>query len=93
VNKNQNIVDNSAEENSAEYYDPTLTSFSTNFEGRLLFYIAITFSVFQVVTAAHLLDLPSQILRAVHVGFLGLLALPLVCVIKKKIYFLKLYLG
>jgi TRAP transporter 4TM/12TM fusion protein len=89
VNKNQNIVDNSAEENSAEYYDPTLTSFSTNFEGRLLFYIAITFSVFQVVTAAHLLDLPSQILRAVHVGFLGLLALPLVCVIKKKNIFLK----
>ena len=89
MNKNQNIVDNSAEENSAEYYDPTLTSFSTNFEGRLLFYIAITFSVFQVVTAAHLLDLPSQILRAVHVGFLGLLALPLVCVIKKKNIFLK----
>ncbi|MBX4994018.1 TRAP transporter 4TM/12TM fusion protein [Rhizobium binae] len=47
-------------------------------EGRLLFLIAVVFSLFQIVTAAHILDLPSQIVRAVHVGFLLLLAYPLV---------------
>ena len=46
--------------------------------GRLLFWTAVVFSVFQVVTAAHLLDLPSQVTRAVHVGFLTVLAFPLV---------------
>ena len=84
MNKNQNTNKDSAEFNSAEYYDPSIASFPSSLEGKILFYIAITFSVFQVVTAAHLLDLPSQILRAVHVGFLGLLALPLVCALKKK---------
>ena len=94
MNTNQKIIDDLAELPSAEYHDPSTASFPTNLEGKLLFYIAIAFSVFQVVTAAHLLDLPSQVLRAVHVGFLGLLALPLVCALKKKkIYFLKLYLG
>ncbi len=87
MNKNQNTNKDSAEFNSAEYYDPSIASFPSSLEGKILFYIAITFSVFQVVTAAHLLDLPSQILRAVHVGFLGLLALPLVCALKKKINF------
>lgn len=90
MNKNQNTNKDSAEFNSAEYYDPSIASFPSSLEGKILFYIAITFSVFQVVTAAHLLDLPSQILRAVHVGFLGLLALPLVCVLKKKNKFLKI---
>ena len=46
--------------------------------GRLLFWIAIAFSIFQIVTAAHVIDLPSQITRAFHVGFLTLLAFPLV---------------
>lgn len=90
MNKNQNTNKDSAEFNSAEYYDPSIASFPSSLEGKILFYIAITFSVFQVVTAAHLLDLPSQILRAVHVGFLGLLALPLVCALKKKNKFLKI---
>ncbi len=67
-----------------EYYDPsTLQAFQSTLEGKVLFYIAIAFSVFQVVTAAHLLDLPSQILRAVHVGFLGLLSFTLSLCIKK----------
>ncbi|NBU90695.1 MAG: hypothetical protein EBS12_04520, partial [Flavobacteriia bacterium] len=61
--------------------------------GKVLFYIAISFSVFQVITAAHLLDLPSQILRAVHVGFLGLLGFPLVCALKKQNNFFKMYSG
>ena len=91
MNTNQKIIDDLAELPSAEYHDPSTASFPTNLEGKLLFYIAIAFSVFQVVTAAHLLDLPSQVLRAVHVGFLGLLALPLVCALKKKNLFRKKY--
>jgi TRAP transporter 4TM/12TM fusion protein len=47
-------------------------------EGRLLFYIAIAFSAFQIATAAHIVDLPSQVVRACHVGFLLLLTFPLV---------------
>jgi TRAP transporter 4TM/12TM fusion protein len=90
VNTNQKINDDLAELPSAEYHDPSTASFPTNIEGRLLFYIAIAFSVFQVVTAAHLLDLPSQVLRAAHVGFLGLLALPLVCALKKQNIFFKI---
>lgn len=90
MNTNQKINDDLAELPSAEYHDPSTASFPTNLEGKLLFYIAIAFSVFQVVTAAHLLDLPSQVLRAVHVGFLGLLALPLVCALKKQNIFFKI---
>ncbi|GIL02540.1 MAG: C4-dicarboxylate ABC transporter [Alphaproteobacteria bacterium] len=51
-------------------------------EGRLLFWIAVAFSAFQIATAAHLLDLPSQVVRAVHVGFLGLLAFPLAAALR-----------
>nr|WP_244293917.1 TRAP transporter permease [Pannonibacter carbonis] len=47
-------------------------------EGRLLFWIAVAFSAFQIATAAHVIDMPSQVVRAVHVGFLGLLAFPLI---------------
>jgi TRAP transporter 4TM/12TM fusion protein len=59
-------------------HDPHSMGFPSTREGRLLFWIALTFSVFQIATAAHVIDLPSQIVRAVHVGFLGLLAFPLV---------------
>ncbi|MEY3809404.1 MAG: hypothetical protein RL306_592 [Pseudomonadota bacterium] len=89
MNKYQNTIDHSAEVESAEYHDPSIAKFPTTLEGKLLFYIAIAFSVFQVATAAHLLDLPSQILRAFHVGFLGLLSFPLICALKKKNLFLK----
>ncbi|MBM2294785.1 TRAP transporter permease [Sulfitobacter pseudonitzschiae] len=53
-------------------------SFGAGPIGRLLFWIAVIFSVFQIVTAAHLVDLSSQVTRAVHVGFLTLLAFPLI---------------
>ena len=43
---------------------------------RLLFWIAVVFSSFQIFTAAYSI-LPSQIVRAVHVGFLLLLTFPL----------------
>src|SRR5664279_4818564 len=38
-------------------------------EGRALFWIAVAFSAFQIVTATFS-PLPSQIVRSVHVGFL-----------------------
>lgn len=53
-------------------------SFGAGPIGRLLFWIAVVFSVFQIVTAAHLVDLSSQVTRALHVGFLTLLAFPLI---------------
>ena len=57
---------------------PLETSFPPNRAGQLLFWIAVAFSAFQVLTAAHLIDLPSQLVRAVHVGFLLLMIFPLV---------------
>ncbi|HUG63486.1 MAG TPA: TRAP transporter fused permease subunit, partial [Methylomirabilota bacterium] len=59
-------------------HDPLAASFPRSPEGRLLFWIAVAFSVFQLATAAHLIDFASQIVRAVHVGFLTLLTFPLV---------------
>ena len=44
----------------------------------MLFWLAVAFSAFQLPTALGLLVLPSQIVRAVHVGFLHLLVFPLV---------------
>ncbi len=64
------------------HHDPLSSGFPLGTEGRILFWIAFTFSIFQLATAAHLWDLPSQIVRAVHVGFLCLLGLPLVAAIK-----------
>ena len=59
-------------------HDPLADSFPPGFEGRLLWIIAIAFSVFQIATAAHFVDFPSQVVRAVHVGFLMMLVFPLV---------------
>jgi TRAP transporter 4TM/12TM fusion protein len=61
----------------ARLHDPTAGDFPPGLFGRALFVIALAFSAFQIATAAHLLDLPSQIVRAVHVGFLLGLAFPL----------------
>src|SRR5690606_26413831 len=47
-------------------------------EGKLLFWIAVAFSLYQIGSAAHIINLPSQVVRAFHVGFLLLLAFPLV---------------
>jgi TRAP transporter 4TM/12TM fusion protein len=52
--------------------------FPSNPEGKLLYGIAVVFSLFQIATAGHLIDLPSQLVRAFHVAFLLLLGLPLV---------------
>jgi TRAP transporter 4TM/12TM fusion protein len=41
----------------------------TDLQGRLLFWIAVAFSTFQIITATFS-PLPSQVVRSVHVGFL-----------------------
>lgn len=63
---------------SLETHDRLAAPFPSGLEGRTLFALAIAFSLFQISTAAHVVDLPSQIVRAVHVGFLTLLSFPLV---------------
>ncbi|MEX6505299.1 TRAP transporter permease [Jiella sp. M17.18] len=67
-----------------DLHDPLGSGFPLGTEGRLLFAIAFVFSLFQLATSAGLWDLPSQIVRAVHVGFLCLLGLPLVAAIKRE---------
>lgn len=64
--------------------NPHETAFPKSGEGRLLFWIAVAFSAFQIATAAHLIDMPSQVVRAVHVGFLALLAFPLIAAARNK---------
>jgi len=71
-----------AEESSAVLSDAIIEDFPKSTEGRVLFYIAILFSVFQLLTAAHIIDLSSQVVRAIHVGFLGLIGLPLISALK-----------
>lgn len=61
---------------AAPVHDPLEAGFPPGTEGRLLFWIAVAFSVFQIATAAHLVDFASQITRAAHVGFLMLLGFP-----------------
>lgn len=58
-------------------HDSLAGAFPATMEGRLLFAIAFLFSAFQIATAAHLLDPPSQIIRAIHVGFVTVLIFPL----------------
>ena len=60
-----------------DMHDPLAAGFPQGTEGRILFWIAVAFSVFQILTAAHIVDFASQITRAFHVGFLLLLAFPL----------------
>src|SRR5690554_7812304 len=64
------------------FHDPTSASFTQSFEGRLLFWIAVAFSAFQIATAAHLVDFPSQVVRAFHLGFLTVLVFPLVAAVR-----------
>ena len=59
-------------------HEPLSAPFPGSAEGRMLYWIAFAFSVFQIATAAHLIDLPSQVTRAVHVGFLVSLTFPLI---------------
>jgi TRAP transporter 4TM/12TM fusion protein len=63
-------------------HDPLAESFPRTPEGRLLFWIAVAFSAFQIATAAHLIDFPSQVVRAFHLGFLTVLVFPLAAAIR-----------
>jgi TRAP transporter 4TM/12TM fusion protein len=63
-------------------HDPLLAGWPPGWEGRTLFWIAVAFSVFQVLTAAHLVDFASQVTRAFHVGFLMLLGFPLLALLR-----------
>jgi TRAP transporter 4TM/12TM fusion protein len=58
------------------HQDATPVGFGGGRTGRILFWIAVAFSAFQIFTAAYSI-LPSQVVRAVHVGFLLLLVFPL----------------
>ncbi|WP_353476660.1 TRAP transporter permease (plasmid) [Salipiger sp. H15] len=64
-------------EELAELHDPLASSFPPNLTGRFLFWLAVAFSLYQISIAAHVIDLPSQVMRAVHVGFLMALGFPL----------------
>jgi TRAP transporter 4TM/12TM fusion protein len=70
-------------------HDPLAASFPKGLAGRVLFWLAIVFSAFQIATAAHLIDLPSQIVRAIHVAFLMALAFPLVASARNEGVFLR----
>ncbi|MGE0502760.1 MAG: TRAP transporter permease [Rhizobiaceae bacterium] len=69
---------------AAAVHDPTHGSFPLSREGRVLFWIAVLFSLYQIGSAAHVINLPSQVVRAFHVGFLVLLAFPLVAAMTGK---------
>ncbi|WP_020558516.1 TRAP transporter permease [Thiofilum flexile] len=62
----------------ANLHQPLESGFPQNNQGKILFWIAVVFALFQIATAAHLIDLPSQTVRVLHVGFLLLLVFPLV---------------
>jgi TRAP transporter 4TM/12TM fusion protein len=67
-----------------QQHEPLAGGFPPGAEGRALFWIALAFSAFQIATAAHLIDLPSQIVRAVHVSFLLALAFPLLAAVGRS---------
>jgi len=60
------------------FHDPLAKGFPATHEGRALFWLAVVFSVFQIVTALHLVALPSIVVRGFHVGFLLALTFPLI---------------
>ena len=62
------------------FHDPLAKGFPTTREGRALFWLAVVFSVFQIITALHLVALPSIVVRGFHVGFLLALTFPLIAV-------------
>ncbi|MFV0410371.1 MAG: TRAP transporter permease [Paracoccus sp. (in: a-proteobacteria)] len=73
-----------AENADLDLHDPLAESFPASWQGRILFWVAVAFSLYQIATAAHLLNLNSQIQRAFHLGFLLLLGFPLVTLLKGR---------
>jgi len=66
-----------ASDSAEEQVEGLPPGFGEGLAGRVAFWIAFTFSVFQLWTAAYG-NLPSQVVRAMHVGFLLLLGFALV---------------
>ncbi|MCB1376341.1 MAG: hypothetical protein KDJ78_19595, partial [Rhodobacteraceae bacterium] len=60
----------SSPDSTTEFHDPLAESFPASPEGKALFWLAVIFSLWQIAFAAHLLNPPSQVARAIHVGFL-----------------------
>jgi TRAP transporter 4TM/12TM fusion protein len=73
----QHAAETGRAEELAELHDPLASSFPPSLTGRFLFWLAVAFSLYQISIAAHVIDLPSQVMRAVHVGFLLALGYPL----------------
>ncbi|MGN6548541.1 MAG: TRAP transporter permease [Pararhizobium sp.] len=68
---------------NAELHDPLAGGFPATREGRLLFWIGFVFSLYQISVALNLFGLPSQVMRALHLGFLLLLTFPLIAASKR----------
>lgn len=79
---NQPLPTEAGSDDLLKQHDPLSSAFPAGRQGRVLFGLALLFSAFQIATAAHLLDLPSQIVRAVHVGFLLTLVFPLMSLVR-----------
>ncbi|OCX67333.1 C4-dicarboxylate ABC transporter [Thioclava sp. SK-1] len=69
-------------EDALAAHDPLAQSFPPTSVGKILFWLAVAFSTYQIAIAAHVIDLPSQVMRAVHVGFLMALGFPLLAAAK-----------
>lgn len=65
-------------------HDPLGEGFPPGPLGRALFWLAVAFSLFQIALAAHLIDMPSQVARAAHVGFLMALGFPLLAMVRPR---------
>ena len=65
-------------------HDPLAESFPQGAQGRILFWIAVAFSLYQIAIAAHLINLNSQVQRALHLGFLILLGFPLLMLLRRR---------
>ncbi len=66
--------------------DPLHAGFVKNIHGRMVFAIALVFSLYQLSVAVHLIDLSSQVQRALHVGFLLLMLFGLMASYQKNRY-------
>ena len=69
---------------NVELHDPLASGFPQSREGRLLFWIAVVFSLYQISTALNLFGLPSQVMRSIHLGFLLLLTFTLISASKPR---------
>jgi TRAP transporter 4TM/12TM fusion protein len=73
----------STDDELLQQHEPLAGGFPAGPQGRVLFGLALAFSAFQIATAAHVIDLASQIVRAVHVGFLLALVFPLMAAARR----------